>query len=91
MNVTYPPPTSLLAALQIPPVINHLGHQLIKATAFTIIPAELLFFSIYFHLKDFRKLYHSLTALSLITFWLAPYVAPISCGPAKCLQNFASK
>jgi hypothetical protein len=91
MNVTYPTTIPLLAALQVPLEVNRQGQEVIKATVFGLIPAELLFFSIYFHVKGFYKLYRILTALSLAAFWIAPYAAPISCGPVKCLQNFASK
>ncbi|KAG9238663.1 hypothetical protein BJ875DRAFT_480163 [Amylocarpus encephaloides] len=90
MNITSPSPISLLVTLQVPPVINQLGQEILKATVFDLIPLELLFFSIYFNLKGFYKLYRTMTFLSIATFWLSPNVAPISCGPVRCLQHFAT-
>lgn len=80
-----------LSEIQVPPEINQIGEEVIKAAAFTLITTELLYFSIYFHTKGVYRLYKTLTVLTLGTFWVSPYLAPISCGPAKCLQNFASK
>lgn len=80
-----------LSDIQVPPEINQIGEEVIKAAAFTLIPTELLYFSIYFHTKRLYRIYKVLTVLSLGAFWVSPYLAPISCGPAKCLQNFASK
>jgi len=86
MNISLPP----VSLADLPPAYNQLGHELVKATAFLLIPTELLYFSIYFHIKGFQKVYQALTFLSLGAFWLSPQVAAISCGPAQCLQNFAS-
>jgi len=86
MNITYPP----IQIANIPPDFERTGHEVIKAAAFLLIPAELLYFSIYFHTKGLYKLYESLTFLSLGAFWISPVLAPISCSPARCLQNFAS-
>ncbi|TVY40977.1 hypothetical protein LOCC1_G003563 [Lachnellula occidentalis] len=85
MNTSIPP----ISLAHLSPVHNQLGRELVKATAFLLIPTELLYFSIYFHIKGFQKVYQALTFLSLAAFWLSPWVAPISCGPAQCLQNFA--
>ncbi|TVY19271.1 putative long-chain-alcohol O-fatty-acyltransferase 7 [Lachnellula arida] len=87
MNTSMSIPPIYLADL--PPAYNQLGHEFVKATAFLLIPTELLYFSIYFHLKGFQKVYQALTFLSLGAFWISPWFAPISCGPAQCLQNFA--
>jgi hypothetical protein len=86
MNITYPP----ISLADLPPVYNQLGHELVKATAFLLIPTELLYFSIYFHVKGLYRTYEFLTFLSIGAFWLSPWFAPISCGPARCLQNFTS-
>lgn len=86
MNISYPP----VHITNLPPTLEELGHEFIKAVAFLLIPTELLYFSIYFHLKGFQKLYEFLTFSSIAAFWVSPWLAPISCGPARCLQNFAS-
>jgi len=88
MNITYSPIPIPVASL--PPAIEQLGHDIIKAAAFLLIPAELLYFSIYFLVKKQYRIYKALTFLSIIFFWASPYAAPIYCGPARCLQNFAS-
>ncbi len=77
--------------VQVSPVVEQLGQELTKAFAYLLIPTELMYFSIYFHIKGHRKVYEILTFLSIGAFWLSPIVAPITCGPARCLQNFASK
>ncbi|RDW77332.1 hypothetical protein BP6252_05385 [Coleophoma cylindrospora] len=66
-----------------------MGYDFIKATAFLLVPTELLYFSIYFHTKGQYRIYKYLTFLSLVTFWISPWAAPISCSPARTLQNFA--
>ncbi|KAG0651088.1 hypothetical protein D0Z07_2362 [Hyphodiscus hymeniophilus] len=85
MNISYPP----IYINDIPPGLERMGSEVIKATAFLLIPTELLYFSIYFHTKGRYKLYETLTFLSLGAFWLSPVLAPILSSPARCLQNFA--
>lgn len=75
----------------LPRVVEQLGHDFVKAAAFLLIPTELSYFSIYFHAKGYYKIYRNLTFLSIAAFWTAPWAAPISCGPARCLQNFAGR
>jgi hypothetical protein len=87
MNISYPP----IHITNIPPAFEQLGHEFIKATAWLLIPTELLYFSVYFHRKGFYKAYEVLTFLSLGAFWVSPLVAPIACNAARCLQNFAGK
>jgi hypothetical protein len=86
MNISHYPAMSVAV---LPPAVEQLGHDFVKAAAFLLIPTELLYFSIYFHTKGYYKVYRNLTFLSIALFWLAPYAAPISCGPARCLQHFA--
>jgi hypothetical protein len=86
MNVSYPS----IPVDSLPPAVEQLGHEFTKAVAFLLIPTELLYFSIYFHKKRRYRVYEILTFLSIATFWISPYAAPISCGPARCLQNCAS-
>ncbi|CAG8956104.1 hypothetical protein HYFRA_00011889 [Hymenoscyphus fraxineus] len=78
-----------LSDLQVPPEINKIGEEVIKAIAFTLIPVELAYFSIYFHTKGVSRLFKILTFLSLVTCWISLVLAPISCGPARCLQHLA--
>jgi hypothetical protein len=86
MNISYPP----FHITNIPPAFDQLTHEFIKATAYFLIPVELLYFSIYFHVKGRYTLYECLSLLSIAAFWVAPVVAPIHCGAARCLQNFGS-
>lgn len=86
MNISYPQ----IPVANIPPAVEQLGHDFIKAGAFLLIPTELLYFSIYVHTKGQYNLYRNLTFLSLAAFWVSPYAAPVKCGPARCLQHFAS-
>lgn len=86
MNVSYPP----IHMTDIPPELQRMVHEIIKATAFMLIPVELMYFSIYFHTKGMKRLYEASTFLSLAAFWISPVLAPIACSPARCLQNFAS-
>lgn len=74
-----------------PPAIQQAGHEIIKATATLLIPTEILYFSIYFHRKRSYRLYTILTFSSLIAFWAALALVPISCGPARCVQNFVGR
>ncbi|CZR50772.1 uncharacterized protein PAC_00646 [Phialocephala subalpina] len=85
MNTSYIP----IPIADLPPAVEQMGHDFVKAAAFLLIPTELLYFSIYFHIKGYYNIYRNLAFLSLATFWIAPYFAPISCGPARCLQHFA--
>jgi hypothetical protein len=87
MNLSYYPP---LPTTNLLPVVEQLGHETIKALSILLIPTELLYFSLYFHLKGYYRVYKTLSFLSISTFWISPLIAPISCGPARCLQNFAS-
>jgi len=89
MNISYSPlPIGNLVNL--PPAMEEVGHEFIKAVAFLLIPTECLYFSIYFHTKGAYKVYKILTFLAITIFWISPYAAPIGCGPVRCLQNFAS-
>lgn len=86
MNISYVP----IPIGNLPPAIEKVGHEFIRAAAFLLIPTELLYFSIYFHTKGAYKVYKILTFLSIAAFWISPSIAPIGCGPVRCLQNFAS-
>jgi hypothetical protein len=75
----------------LPPGIGKASHEFIRATAFLLIPVELLYFSLYFHTKGLYKPYKLLSFLSILAFWISPVIAPITCPPVRCLQNFASE
>jgi len=87
MNISY---STFPISNQLPPEIEEVGHDFIKACAFLLVPTELLYFSIYFHTKGAYNVYKVLTLLSIAAFWISPFAAPIGCGPVQCLQNFAS-
>jgi hypothetical protein len=91
MNYTYLPIPSSVHQLHLTPTVERASQDFIKACAFVLIPTELLYFSIYFLIKEQKKVYTTLTLLSITTFWISPYVAPIGCGPLRCLQNFSSE
>jgi hypothetical protein len=86
MNITYQP----LPIGKLPLAMEVASNEFVKATAFLLIPLELLYFSIYFHTKGVYKVYRILNFLAIAAFWLAPFAAPIACGPVRCLQYFAS-
>ncbi|PBP19167.1 hypothetical protein BUE80_DR010043, partial [Diplocarpon rosae] len=87
MNITYSP--ILASQIALPPVGDKLGHELTRAATFLLIPTELLYFSIYFHIRGTYRMYKILTLWSLGAFWLAPWLAPVSYGPARYLQHLA--
>jgi hypothetical protein len=86
MNISYQP----IPTRNLPPAMEAAGNEFIKAAAFLLIPLELLYFSIYFNTKGAYNVYRILNFLSITTFWISPYVAPITCGSVRCLQCFAS-
>lgn len=85
MNITYPP----IYVTNVPPVFEQLGHDIVRATVYLLIPFELLYFGIYFHLKGISKAYKILSFLSMVTLWASPIIVPISCGPIRSVQKFA--
>lgn len=87
MNTTYPP----THVLELPPVVQQLSHDFAKAALYLLIPAEFLYFSIYFKIKGFNRVYAYLAFLSLLSFWMYPLVTPVRCGLVRSLQHCASK
>jgi hypothetical protein len=73
------------------PAIEQIAYDSIKTTASLLIPGGILYFAIYFHRMRFSTLYTALSFLSLVVFAVTPTLAPISCGPIKCVQNFGGK
>lgn len=73
MNISYPVPIDV-----IPPAFQQLSHETVKAVTFFLVPAELLYFSIYFHTKGRNDWHQYLSILSLISLWNAPLIAPVS-------------
>ncbi|KAM3065996.1 hypothetical protein ACMFMG_009783 [Clarireedia jacksonii] len=86
MNITSIP--LLLEPASISTELERLGHETIRATAFLLIPIELLYFSIFFLLQGQYGFHKKLTFLSLATFGLSNWMTPISCGPIGFLRNF---
>ena len=87
MNVTYQP----VQTTELPAALEQLGREIPRALVCLLIPAELLYFAIYFKIKDSKKLYAALTFISILAFWLCPLFTPIVCGPVKSLQHFGSE
>lgn len=93
MNISHPIlhlPITVIPPIPIPPPLQQLVPDFIKATAYFLIPAELLYFSLYFHSKELPKWHAWLSGLALGMLWAAPVLAPVGCGAAKCLQHFGS-
>jgi hypothetical protein len=76
---------------EIPPALLQISHDLFRVFVSLLIPAELLYFAIYFHVKGHKRLYSYLTWLSFLGFWICPVFAPTICGPSKSLQHCGSK
>jgi hypothetical protein len=70
------------------PAIEQIVYDSIRTTTSLLIPGGILYFAIYSHRMRFSTLYTTLTFLSLAVFAVTPTLAPISCGPIKCVQNF---
>lgn len=87
MNVSYPLP--FIANL--PPTVEQAALDCLRTAASLLIPGEILYFAIYFHRRRYEKLYAVLTCLSLAAFGFSLILAPVSCGPIQCVQNFAGK
>src|ERR1700738_5287634 len=87
MNISYPP----IHIPELPPAIEQLSYDFPKAALYLLIPAELLYFSIYFKIKGFNRVYAYLTFLSLLAFWMCLLITPVRCGPVRSLQHFASE
>jgi hypothetical protein len=87
MNISYDPP--FIARL--PPAVEQAGLDCIKTAASLLIPGEILYSAIYFHRRRSEKLHAALTVFSLAAFCATPILAPISCGPIQCVQNFAGE
>ena len=87
MNISYIP--SFIANL--PLGVKQAGLNCIRTAASLLIPGGILYFAIYFHWRRCENLHTLLTFFSLAAFCLTPVLAPISCGPIQCVQNFAGK
>jgi hypothetical protein len=87
MNITYPP----IHITELPPAVEQLSHDFPKAALYLLVPTELLYFSLYFKIKGFNRVYTYLAFLSILAFWMHPLITPIRCGPVRSLQHFASE
>jgi hypothetical protein len=87
MNISYTP----IHIPELPPAVQQLSHEFPKAVSYLLIPAELLYFSIYFKIKGFNRVYAYVAFLSLLSFWMYPFITPARCGPVRSLQHFASE
>lgn len=73
------------------PVFSQFAYEVVTTTAYLLlVPVLFLYLAIYNLLKKNYKTYTSLTFVSLVAFLAAPLIAPIRCGTARCLENFAS-
>ncbi len=87
MNITYPP----IHITELPPALQQLSNDFPKAALYLLVPTELLYFSIYFKVKGFNRVYAYLAFLSILSFWMYPLITPVTCGPIRSLQHFASE
>ena len=79
--------TSILP-FDIPPSYILLAHDFSRSLAYLLLPLALLYLSLYFGLKGYKRVYGALTLGALVGFATATSVAPISCPPAASLMNF---
>lgn len=79
MNFSSYPTIPIIPIVEnIPPAIKELSHDAVKAGAFLLIPAELLYFAIYSQRKGLKKFHKCLIGLSLLTLWAAPLLSPVT-------------
>lgn len=72
----------------IPPSFRLLAHDFGRSLAYLLLPLSLLYLSLYFSLKGYKRVYGVLTLGALVGFATATSVAPINCPPAASLMNF---
>ncbi|KFY25550.1 hypothetical protein V491_01698 [Pseudogymnoascus sp. VKM F-3775] len=65
-----------------------LAHDLGYALYYLLFPLTLLYLSLYFSLKGYKRVYGALTLGALVGFSTATSVAPIHCPPGASLMNF---
>lgn len=85
MNITNTP----IQVKSLPTVVGEMGHNLQRGCVYFLIPFELLYFAVYFHLKGLPQLYNTLTVFSVAALWAFPIIVPTSCPPMRCVQNLA--
>ena len=74
-----------------PPWLSHkLSHDFVRAFSYLLIPAEVLYFSLYAKVKGHEHIYRVLTFACLALLWFGLVITPIDCAPLKSLQIFAS-
>ncbi|OBT54683.1 hypothetical protein VE04_07729, partial [Pseudogymnoascus sp. 24MN13] len=72
----------------IPLSFRLLAHDFGHSLAYLLLPLSLLYLSLYFNFKGYKRVYGVLTLGALVGFATATSVAPISCPPAASLMNF---
>lgn len=77
-----------ISSFDIPPSYRLLAHEFGHALEYLLLPLTLLYFSLYFSLKGYKRVYGALTLGALLGFSTATSVAPIHCPPAASLMNF---
>lgn len=87
MNITYPP----IHITDLSPALRQLSYDFHRAALYLLIPTELLYFSLYFKIKGYNRVYAYLAFLTILAFWMYPIITPIRCGPARSLQHFTSE
>lgn len=87
MNITYPPlRVTNMAAVS--PTLEQLSHDFTRALFYALIPAEVLYFSLWFKVRGAERTYAALTFCAIVLAWIAPVITPVACAPVKSLQYF---
>lgn len=82
--------TSILGP-DVSPPFALLTHDLGRATAYLLIPLSLLYLSLYFSLREHKRLYVVLTLATVVGFAAALVLVPIRCPPGASLLIFAGR
>lgn len=78
----------LLRASRPPIAMSSLADATARALLYLLLPTELTYFSLYFHLHHRPRLSTSLLALALPLFLFAPALTPIPSAPLTVLQYY---
>lgn len=73
----------------IPPAYVLLAEEVTASIVYLLLPTAFIYLAIYVYVRGHASLFKLFTFASVVGFWASSWVAPISCGPARCVQNFA--
>ena len=70
-------------------VLFEVVDQVPSGFACLLLPTALLYISIYARVYRLSAISNTFTFASIGTFIACPYLAPVHCGPIRCIQNTA--